>query len=291
MQLVAGFLVVALVLVAIGGLAIVLQDKVNTVKAEVDDIRAEQDDMVEFQSSIYNEHAVALRCFTTFRPVIVDAYIVSKNETNAANRAIGAAILAGFQEKSASSELHFEVARDFSEVMDILDRAHICFVENSTLYANYKLSQDDVDDLLTVLGDMMDDAMNDPEHGIKSIVNLMDFRSITLEEDETSALTTLNNSILFGVIIAIILSVGIGLALSKTMTSRLSDMIDAARKIKSGNLDVSVNEKGNDEITELGKAFNQMIMSVRLVTGDMGMPETGEDETSGAESPNAKDRN
>ncbi|MBU4032677.1 MAG: HAMP domain-containing protein, partial [Candidatus Thermoplasmatota archaeon] len=247
------------------------QEKVRNVKAEVDDIRAEQDDMVEFESSIYNEHAVALRCFTTFRPVIVDAYIENKTDMNAANSITATALLAGFQEKSTTSPLHVEIVSDFTKVRDILGQAHKCFVENSTLYADYQLSQDDVDDILTALGAMLDDAMDDPEHGIKSIVELMDSRTLALEEDEAAALAVLNSSILLGIFIAISLAIGIGLILSNTMTSRLSDMIAAARSIKMGNLDVSVNEAGSDEITELGKAFNQMIMSVRLVAGDMGM--------------------
>jgi nitrogen fixation/metabolism regulation signal transduction histidine kinase len=48
-------------------------------------------------------------------------------------------------------------------------------------------------------------------------------------------------------------------------------MTEAAKKIREGNLEVSVDEKGSDEIAELGKAFNQMILSVRLVAGEMGM--------------------
>ena len=172
-------------------------------------------------------------------------------------------------------------ARPLLRAMNTLRRqdthnAHVCFTENATLYANFQLT--DVSDVLVKLNSMTEIAMNDETMGISNIIDMMDDRISDLEDDENNASTLLNHSIIIGIVVAVILAVGIGLALSKSMTSRLTNMIDAARNIKTGNLNVSVDETGNDEISELGKAFNQMIMSVRLVAGDMDMddePDTG----------------
>ena len=274
-KLVAGFLVVALVLIAIGGLALVLQEKVKVVKAEVEEVRDEQDSMLEFGFAIYEEDAMAARCFTTFQVSEMDDYILEKNNAHAANLVMSEALLSDLQE-STGHGVHEEIARDFQEVRDILEKAHVCFTENATLYANFQLT--DVTDVLITLNNLTETAMNDETMGITNIINMMDGRISELEDDENTALATLNNSIMLGMVVAVVLAIGIGLSLSRNMTSRLSNMIDAARSIKTGNLNVSVDEAGNDEISELGKAFNQMIMSVRLVAGDMGMddePDTG----------------
>ena len=281
-KLVAGFLVVALVLIAIGGLATVLQEKVKDVKAEVEEVQNEQENMLEFGFAIYDEYAMAVRCFTTFQVSEIDDYILEKNNTHVANLAMSEMLLSDFQDNTGS-EVHEEIARDFQDVQDILDEAHICFTENATLYANYQLA--DVSDVLINLNNLTEIAMNDETIGISNIIDMMDDRISELEDDENAALDTLNNSILLGMVVAVVLAIGIGLALSRTMTTRLSNMIDAARNIKTGNLNVSVDESGSDEISELGKAFNQMIMSVRLVAGDMGMI----DETSSEEQEPAED--
>ncbi|MCK5038183.1 MAG: HAMP domain-containing protein, partial [Thermoplasmata archaeon] len=52
------------------------------------------------------------------------------------------------------------------------------------------------------------------------------------------------------------------------------EMAEAARKVKNGDLNVSVKEDGNDEIADLAKAFNQMILSVRFVVGSMDEKES-----------------
>lgn len=285
-KLVSGFLIVALVLIAIGGVAVVLQDKVKDVKTEVEELRVEQDNMLEFGFAIYDEYVMAVKCFTTFQVSEMDYYILEKNRSHAANLVMSNRLLSDFQERTGS-ELHEEIIDDFQEVQNILDYAHKCFTENSTLYAHFLLP--DVTDVLITLNSTTENAMNNETIGINNIISMMENRISILENDENNAFTTLNQSILFGMIVAVVLAVGIGLALSNTMTSRLSNMIDAARKIKKGNMNVSVDEAGNDEIAELGKAFNQMIMSVRLVAGDMdmmdepGLEEHGESEKDAGE--------
>ncbi|MCK5398113.1 MAG: hypothetical protein KAJ33_07690, partial [Thermoplasmata archaeon] len=130
-KLVAGFLVVALVLIAIGGLAMVLQENVKNIKAEVEEVREEQDNILEFGFAIYEENAMAARCFTTFQVSEIDDYILAKNNTHVANLAMSEALLSDFEE-STGHGIHEEIANDFQEVKNILDEAHECFTENAT---------------------------------------------------------------------------------------------------------------------------------------------------------------
>jgi HAMP domain-containing protein len=97
-----------------------------------------------------------------------------------------------------------------------------------------------------------------------------------MEEKNTDLLSTLNQNsymILFGgAAIAVVVLVGLILVLNKSLTRPLIDMASVAKKVKKGDLDVTVDEHGNNEVSDLGKAFNQMILSVRLIAGDQPTP-------------------
>jgi len=73
------------------------------------------------------------------------------------------------------------------------------------------------------------------------------------------------------IIVAVIILVGVITLLNSRLTKPLIKMANAAGKIKDGDLNVTVDETGNNEVSDLGRAFNQMILSVRLIAGDMGM--------------------
>lgn len=72
-----------------------------------------------------------------------------------------------------------------------------------------------------------------------------------------------------GVVIALVIAVLLGVVTSRTISKPVLGMTDAAKKVKKGDLNVSVDPKGSDEIAELAKAFNQMVMSVRLISADL----------------------
>jgi HAMP domain-containing protein len=93
-----------------------------------------------------------------------------------------------------------------------------------------------------------------------------------MEQKNSNLIENLNqNSMLIligGSIIAIIILVALITVLNKSLTKPLIKMADTAGEVKKGNLNVSVDESGNNEVSELAKAFNQMILSVRLIAGD-----------------------
>ena len=60
----------------------------------------------------------------------------------------------------------------------------------------------------------------------------------------------------------IFLSIVLGVILSRRMTARINKLIEGTRKISAGDLDIRVETKGHDEITELSASFNQMADSL-----------------------------
>ena len=84
--------------------------------------------------------------------------------------------------------------------------------------------------------------------------------------------------ILMQVAVAVVILIAVASLLNRKLKKPLVEIADSAKEIKEGNLNVKVDETGNNEISELARAFNQMVLSGRLVTGETGMegPEMGD---------------
>lgn len=70
-------------------------------------------------------------------------------------------------------------------------------------------------------------------------------------------------------IVTVIVSVIIALTMSGIITKPLNIMLEAARSIADGRLDVEINNKSNDEIGQLAVAFNDMTMKVNNILSDI----------------------
>jgi len=79
--------------------------------------------------------------------------------------------------------------------------------------------------------------------------------------------------VVIGVMSTIVLAVSLGVALSRHMVNRIRGITNAAGRIKEGDLSAAADESGNDEISDLSRAFNQMMSTVRQAAGEMGMDE------------------
>ena len=67
--------------------------------------------------------------------------------------------------------------------------------------------------------------------------------------------------LLLGLLIATLLS----FALSRYLTSRITQLEHAANSVANGDLDFELNIKGNDEISNTGKTFNSMVRNLKLL--------------------------
>lgn len=72
----------------------------------------------------------------------------------------------------------------------------------------------------------------------------------------------IHRSALLVILAGIFLSILLGIILSGRMTKRIKKLIEGTRKLSAGDLEIRVEAKGHDEITELSDAFNQMASSL-----------------------------
>lgn len=68
---------------------------------------------------------------------------------------------------------------------------------------------------------------------------------------------------------AFLFIIAIGLFVADRFTKPLLKVVDASSQVASGNLDVAVTPKGNDEVTALAKSFNQMVASLQRSKSDL----------------------
>ncbi len=92
--------------------------------------------------------------------------------------------------------------------------------------------------------------------------------SLVDEEKAMSALKVLTTKsiLIFGIIFCAI--VAIGIVASGYLTSRLSLLSEAARRVSSGDYSNLVEQKGNDEISELTSNFNQMTSQIVILLSE-----------------------
>ena len=103
-----------------------------------------------------------------------------------------------------------------------------------------------------------------------------------IESKNSQLISDVNSQVLIIIVteiaVAAVILVAVATLLNRKLTKPLVDIADSAKEIKEGNLNVKVDESGNNEITELARAFNQMVLSVRLISGEteMGQPALGD---------------
>ena len=68
---------------------------------------------------------------------------------------------------------------------------------------------------------------------------------------------------------AFLFIIAVGLYIADRFTKPLLKVVDASSQVASGNLNVFVSPKGNDEVTALAKSFNQMVASLQRSNSDL----------------------
>jgi nitrogen fixation/metabolism regulation signal transduction histidine kinase len=62
--------------------------------------------------------------------------------------------------------------------------------------------------------------------------------------------------------ITIVAAVGVGTLMARGVSGRIAELADATKLVAAGNLSIRVPERGNDEMSELARAFNRMLGEV-----------------------------
>jgi len=94
---------------------------------------------------------------------------------------------------------------------------------------------------------------------------------IELEKKELERQDTMANELTYNTsnfiivvsIIGIIFATSLGIFVSKTISTPISRLRDAAKAVDSGNLEVRINSQGDDETKDLIESFNSMIHGLK----------------------------
>jgi len=95
-------------------------------------------------------------------------------------------------------------------------------------------------------------------------------------EEEVSAL---NNSILLGLIVALVVAITVGYFMSKLITRPISGLQEAAQRVARGDTDFKIDVTREDEFGNLQKSFHEMVLNInekaevadRIALGDMNV--------------------
>lgn len=82
-------------------------------------------------------------------------------------------------------------------------------------------------------------------------------------EDVFSLMRTINNILATGTGISLLITAFLGIFLARTITRPLSDMRKQAQELAKGNFSRKVNIYGEDEIGQLGNAFNNLTKEIK----------------------------
>lgn len=86
--------------------------------------------------------------------------------------------------------------------------------------------------------------------------------SETLKENSRKTNSAETNMIVIN-ILGIVLAIGLGLLLAKTLVRPIKEMTAAAEKLSLGDIDVNIESKNKDEIGKLMNSFKKMIENIR----------------------------
>lgn len=122
---------------------------------------------------------------------------------------------------------------------------------------------------VTVQQAMMDQALQVNTPAFDEAMGLLDEMVELNAQIAASSVARSNTMIVAFTIVAIILSILLGLFISNSIKRPVGELLEAARRIADGNLDVSIDIDSKDEIGELGLAFSHMADNVNSVMTDI----------------------
>ncbi|MCK5038471.1 MAG: HAMP domain-containing protein [Thermoplasmata archaeon] len=295
MKLMMSFTVVAVLLVANLVVGSIMDAEVDEAWTGMEGANQDINDINALALGINEEFAHGMRYFTIDRTKAdqLAETLEHKEELCEANDLMFASIQADFESKADECEVHEHLAEDLeilSVVMETMDEA---FEENATFYPT-DTGRVNVELFTTFYAEQMEiilgheheeEAADHDDHeeeeddhmGIKHMIGVLYDESEEAEEKVENAEVLEQLSAQLFSVTAIVLLFLVGFLITNSITSRLKETTDAAQKVREGKFDFAVSEAGNDEVTDLSKAFNQMVLSIRLMAGDLDEEMAGEE--------------
>lgn len=89
---------------------------------------------------------------------------------------------------------------------------------------------------------------------------------VIVETPESSLTTQLNSALIIIILLILataLLAILVGLFFARSFSTPIVNLMHLMKRVEQGDLTVEIPEKGNDEIAQLCKSFNQMITNIR----------------------------
>lgn len=109
--------------------------------------------------------------------------------------------------------------------------------------------------------------VNDPELG--AALDSLDKVKVDVEQDASEGIRSAISSIIILTAAAFIISIALGIFISRVIRKPVQKMVDVAGQVADGDLDVVIDVDTKDEIGELGKAFKKMTDNVNSVMSNI----------------------
>jgi GAF domain-containing protein/HAMP domain-containing protein len=96
--------------------------------------------------------------------------------------------------------------------------------------------------------------------------------ALLTEKNQVDAFRPTINTLLLNIsvaLVAVLLTIAVGLMFTRTITNPLIKLTTATRKIAAGDLNLVVDVEGSDEVNELGRSFNAMTEQLRDLVANL----------------------
>jgi signal transduction histidine kinase len=156
---------------------------------------------------------------------------------------------------------------DYMGIIDDLLGTHSIYV--STIGQIQKEKTDLIASVSSKMDDIMMGAGSVDEAGLDYILQGINQENSVAIQKYNEASTQLSTVGISGIIIAIIVAILLGLLISGYISRPIIEMTEGAKKVKEGDYDISVEESGGEELSELAHAFNQMSTNLKKTVGNL----------------------
>ena len=266
-KLVIGFVVVALIAGVVGVVAIVNINKMSALDK----------DMYERHTATMDDLAIVMSNYQNERVLLRDLMLLDDEETIQAKKDM---MINLDQETDESMDI-FEAAirnEDTKAQFDILKESLSGFRE----YRDNIISLIDKGNKKDAIESLYSDGVAVAEAMESSTDNLFKLKvqrageSSQSNSDAAKTAITIMLSIIVG---GILLSLALGIFISRIISKPVNEMVNAANRLAEGDVNVNVNSETKDEIGNLAEAFQKMINNIqtqarvveRIAEGDLSI--------------------
>ena len=160
--------------------------------------------------------------------------------------------------------------------------------DETKLYEEYKTARENYVKYLDQLIDLASTSNNQDtlafatsleyQESVNAYMNIID-KLVQNQIDEAKQFSDNNietsnkatNLMIILVVLGVLLSIGLGVFISRIISRPINKLMDAAKRISEGNLDVDLKIDTTDEVGILGKAFEKIVLSLQTLIGDTEM--------------------